>query len=412
MDRFGLLGRKLGHSFSPQIHRELGNEAYELIEREEEELPRFFADRDFRAINVTIPWKQAVMPFLDEISDRARKIGSVNTVVKDSAGRLKGYNTDWDGFMALLEEIDFHPEGKKCLVLGSGGASRTVVACLEARHAGEIRVISRRGEDDYAHLDRHRDAAFIVNATPVGMYPRNGESPVDLRLFPNLQSVADLIYNPGHTALLLQAKDLGIPYVNGLRMLVAQAKRAAELFRDVSLPDSEVDRITALLSRESANIVLIGMPGCGKSSVGRILAEKTGRPFVDTDEMIEQRVGKTCEAYILEHGEAAFRLVEGEAVREAGKKTGCILATGGGVVTRPENRDPLRQNGKLFHLDRPLEALDHKNRPLSATAEQAARRYRERLPLYESWRDAQIQGSTPEEAAAAILEIFRDNHDD
>jgi shikimate dehydrogenase len=406
MERFGLLGRKLGHSFSPRIHRELGEYPYELMEREAEELPRFLEERDFRGINVTIPWKQAVMPFLDGISERAKRIGAVNTIVKDDEGRLTGYNTDWDGFMALMDGIGFQPEGKKCLVLGSGGASKTVTACLEARGAGEIRIISRKGPDDYEHLDRHRDAAFIVNATPVGMYPENGTSPVELRRFPALEGVADLIYNPGRTALLLQAERLGIPHVNGLRMLVAQAKRASELFRGVTIPESETDRITALLEREMTNIVLIGMPGSGKSSVGRILAEKTGRPFVDTDEMIEMRTGKSCEAYILERGEAAFRRVESEVIREAGKRTGCILATGGGAVTRPENRDPLRQNGRLFHLDRPLEALDRKNRPLSATAEQAAQRYRERLPMYESWRDARIAGDTAEAAAEAILDIM------
>ena len=408
MDRYGLLGRKLGHSFSPRIHQELGGYEYELMEREAVELPRFFEDRDFQGINVTIPWKRDVMLYLDEISERARRIGAVNTIVKDREGRLAGYNTDWDGFMALLDAAGFHPEGEKCLVLGSGGASKTVVACLEARGAREIRIISRTGEDDYAHLDRHRDAAFLVNATPVGMYPNNGEAPVDLRRFPAMRGVADLIYNPGRTALLLQAEELGIPGVNGLRMLVAQAKRASELFRGVSIPESETDRITGQLEREMTNIVLIGMPGCGKSSVGRILAEKTGRPFVDTDEMIEQRVGTSCEACILARGEAAFRQVESEMIREAGKRSGCVIATGGGAVTRPENRDPLRQNGKLFHLDRPLEALDRKNRPLSATEDLLAKRYRERMPLYESWRDARIRGETPEKSAEQILNAMEE----
>jgi len=404
MADFGLLGEKLGHSFSPQIHRELGGYDYDLIELCPEELEAFFRRREFRGINVTIPYKQAVIPYLDELTPLARRVGAVNTIVKDAAGRLTGHNTDVAGFTAMMRRGGLDPKGRKCLVLGSGGASKTAVLCLRDLGAREVRVISRRGEDHYGNLDRHGDAELIVNATPVGMYPNNGAAPLDLAGFPRLMGVADLIYNPARTALLLQAEARGIPAVNGLMMLVAQGREAAERFLGRAIPPSEEERVAGLLARETENIVLIGMPGCGKSTVGRLLAERTGRPLTDTDGMIERAAGMTCGELIRQRGEAAFREMETRAAMEAGKASGTIIATGGGIVTRAENRDPLRQNGRLFHLDRPVEKLSAEgDRPLSQTRAQLEALYQARALLYAAWRDIRIAAETPGEAAAAII---------
>ena len=403
-EQYGLLGEKLGHSFSPVIHREMGGYDYALIELKPEELPGFLEKRDFRGVNVTIPYKQAVIPYLDGMTPRARRIGSVNTIVRDPAGRLTGDNTDYAGFTALMDRAGIRPEGKKCLVLGSGGASRTVEACLRDGGAREIRIISRRGEDNYTNLDRHRDAEILINATPVGMYPRNMEAPVNLELFPDLEGVLDLIYNPARTALLLQAEERGIPRANGLTMLTAQGKAACELFLGRKLPDTETDRVAALLTRTMENLVLIGMPGSGKSTVGKILAERTGRRFQDTDQMIEEQAGLSCAEILRRQGEEAFRRLETEAVREAGKQSGCVIATGGGVVTREENRNLLRQNGRLIHLDRPPEELETgPDRPLSATRDLLEKRYAERKPLYERWRDFRAVGENAEKTAENIL---------
>ena len=401
---FGLLGEKLGHSFSPQIHRALGGYAYDLIELTPEELPAFLRAGRFRGVNVTIPYKQAVMPYLDEIAPEAKAIGSVNTIVKDAEGRLLGYNTDYSGFTALLVRHGMRPEGKKCLVLGSGGASKTVTACLKDLGAREIRVISRRGEDNYENLDRHRDADLIVNATPVGMYPHGGVSPVDLARFPNLRGVADLIYNPARTALLLQAEDRGIPCVNGLYMLVAQARDAVERFLGTQIPAARIDEVTADLAWETANLVLIGMPGSGKTTLGRRLAERTGKRLLDTDAMLEAEDGRTCGDIIRQDGEDAFRRKETEILRRACAQTGCVIATGGGAVTRPENRDLLRQNGMIVHVERRPEAgVLGADRPLSADPEAWERLRKIRAPLYAAWRDLRVENDDPDAAAEIIL---------
>ena len=405
---FGLIGEKLGHSFSPRIHRELGGYGYELVELRPEEVGGFLRKGDFRGINVTIPYKQTVMPFLDEISEKARRIGSVNTIVRDSDGKLHGYNTDYSGFQALLRRGKLAPEGQKCLVLGSGGASRTAVTCLKDMGAREVRVISRSGEDNYGNLERQRDAGLIVNATPVGMYPGNGKAPLRLRDLPEIRGAADLIYNPARTALMLEAESLGIPRINGLYMLVDQARKACELFTGRTIGEEETERVTGLLAAETANIVLIGMPGCGKSTVGRLLQEQTGRKLIDTDSLIENQAGMKCGEIIREQGEPAFRAMETEAIREAGKQSGAIIATGGGAVTREENRDLLRQNGLLFHLYRNLdERTLEPGRPLSDSREKWERLERERRPLYAAWRDALIVNTNPEKAAAEILRVMR-----
>ena len=408
-ERFGLLGERLGHSFSPRLHALLGGYEYGLTELPPTALRAFFARRDFRGINVTIPYKQAVIPYLDTLSDTARRTGSVNTVVQDSRGQLHGYNTDYDGFVQTVRRLGWPVTGCKCLVLGSGGAGKTACAALRDLGAGEVVTISRGGADNYRTLSRHGDAALLVNATPVGMYPRNGEAPLDLTALPGLAGVIDLIYNPARTALLLQAERMGIPAVNGLYMLCAQARRAAELFTGRMIPAAEIDRAAYILARETYNIALIGMPGSGKTTLGRLLARRMGRPFIDTDALVEQRTGgRSCAAFLRQEGEAAFRRLETEAVREAGMRTGAVIATGGGTVTRAENLAPLRQNGCIFERFRPLDQLGVRERPLSDTPEKAAALYARRGPLYAAWRDAVITGETVEEAIAQAEAAFND----
>ena len=407
---FGLLGEKLGHSFSPQIHRELGGYEYALMEIRREDLPAFFAARDFKAINVTIPYKEAVLPWMDSLSEAAEKIGSVNTVVKDDDGALHGFNTDYYGFTQMVYRSRIAISGRKCLVLGSGGASKTVRTVLGDLGAEKIVTISRSGPDNYENIERHADAQVIVNATPVGMYPHNGVSPVELSCFPRLEGVLDLIYNPAKTVLLLEAEARGIPNLNGLYMLAAQAKQASELFQNIRIDDREIGRVNALISAQTANIVLIGMPGSGKTTVGRLVSEACGRPFIDTDSMIEERAGCTCGDYLRGRGEEAFRRLETEVLREAGRHTGCVIATGGGVVTRPENWNILRQNGVIFHLERPLEKLSRSgDRPLSFTPEKLQELWKARASLYENLRDYVVPNMGEEEAAREIGRLMKTN---
>ena len=404
--RCGLLGRKLGHSYSPQIHGLLGDYGYRLFEREPEELADFLRQGDWQGLNVTIPYKKTVLPFCASLSDAAREIGSVNTLLRRPDGSLFGDNTDAFGFARLLRESGIDPAGKKALVLGSGGAS--VMACWVLRQQGarEVTVISRGGEDNYGNLDRHADAQLIVNTTPVGMYPHNGQAPVDLRAFPACCGVVDVIYNPARTALLLQAEALGIPYAGGLGMLVAQAKRSAELFTASAIPDCRIGEITRRLSREMENIVLIGMPGSGKSSLARILGERLGRPVLDADAEIEKQAGKTIPDIFAEEGEAGFRRRETAVLRELGKRSGCVISTGGGCVTREENYPLLHQNGVIFWRKRAVELLSREGRPISLSRD-LEELCAQREPLYARFADYVIEETeTLEEAAEKILEVL------
>ncbi len=402
---YGLLGQKLGHSWSVPIHAALGCEAYRLIELEPEDLPAFLAREDLGGLNVTIPYKRVVMPFCGEIDEAAKSIGSVNTLVR-RGGKLLAYNTDVAGFCYMVQRAGLSFAGRKVVVLGSGGASLTAVACAKGLGAREVVVISRSGEDNYGNLDRHADADFLVNATPVGMYPGNGASPVDLTVFPACQGVLDLIYNPRRTALLLQAEELGIPCSDGLPMLVAQAKAAEEHFFGKPIPDRENERILAQLRWETENIVLIGMPGCGKTTVGQALARLTGRETVDLDQWVEEAAGRSIPALFAQEGEAAFRELERRAVEVCGKLSGKILLTGGGVVKDSRNYAPLRQNGRIYHLLRDLDLLPTEGRPLSQGTNLAAL-WAEREPLYARFRNAVIQNNgTVEETAAAIWRDF------
>ena len=388
---YGLLGEKLGHSFSPQIHRDLAGYDYQLLPTPPEAVEDIFARRAFQGLNVTIPYKRTVMPLCDEIDPRAAAIGAVNTVVNRN-GRLTGYNTDIDGFLYMARRAGVDMAGKKVVILGSGGTSRTARAAAGELGAREIITVSRHGEDNYQNLSRHADAQVLVNTTPVGMYPNWGQSPVSLESFPALEGVLDVVYNPLRTALLLQAEERGLPRSCGLPMLVAQAKRAAELFTGQNINDSRAETVLHGLREQLTSIVLIGMPGCGKTTVGRALAGKLGRTFVDLDEEIVRRAGTSIPEIFAREGEAGFRERESALVREFGERTGLVVSTGGGVVTRRENYIPLKQNGLLLHLRRDPAALPTDGRPLSqATAPEEL--WRRRAPLYAAFADGEIDNN-------------------
>ena len=405
---YGLLGRKLGHSWSAPIHQELGCDSYRLIELEPEELESFLRQPGIGGLNVTIPYKKAVMAFCDVIDDTARAIGSVNTIV-GRYGKLYGYNTDAAGFIWMAERAGISFEGKKVVILGSGGASVTAQTMTRLGGARQVVVISRSGEDNYENLSRHDDADIVVNTTPVGMYPHTGEAPVDLRAFPRCSGVLDVVYNPRRTALILQAEELGIPCSDGLPMLVRQAVAAEEHFFSRTIPDSENERILGKLRQEMTNIVLIGMPGSGKSSVGARLAELTGREAVDLDKLIVQKAGMSIPEIFAAQGEAAFRALEREVTTEAGKLSGKILLTGGGVVKDERNYAPLRQNGRIYHLLRDLELLPTEGRPLSQTTKLTAM-WEERRPMYERFRDAVIDNNgVMEDTVQTIWRDFCEN---
>lgn len=403
----GLLGRKLGHSYSPQIHACLGDYSYTLFEKEPEEIENFLKSGDFTGLNVTIPYKKAVIPFLDELSPAAEKLGSVNTIVRRKDGTLYGHNTDYFGFASLLKRSGLDVSGKKVLVLGSGGASNTVAAVLNSLNA-EVVVISRSGENNYENLSRHADAAAIVNATPVGMFPNTGVSPVNLRLFPRLEGVLDVIYNPERPQLLLDAEALGIPCANGLWMLVAQAKESAEYFTGASIDDSVISGIYARLAAQMENIILIGMPGCGKSTVGALLADKLGRKLADADEEIIRLAGKPIPEIFAQDGEAVFRDWETRALSQLGKQSALVIATGGGCVTQPRNYPLLHQNGLIIWLKRDISKLPTDGRPLSQINPLDAM-LAKRAPMYAAFADHTVSNDgTAEETVAAILSIMED----
>ena len=402
--RCGLIGERLGHSFSPAIHGMLSDYEYKLYELSPEQVGPFLEAKAYDGLNVTIPYKKTVIPYCDELTDAARSIGSVNTIVKRPDGTLLGHNTDYDGFLWLLKNAGAKVEGKKAVVLGSGGASVTVQAALRDLGAAQVVVVSRSGGDNYENIARHADAKILVNATPVGMYPKTGVSPVDLDVFTALEGVFDVIYNPAKTRLLLEAEKRGIPCANGLGMLVAQAKAAAERFTGKLIDDEKVYTIRAELQRSTRNILLIGMPGSGKSTVGAALAEKLGRKLVDADALIVEKAGCTIPEIFEKDGEEGFRRIEHEVLCEISKESGLVIATGGGVVTRPENMDPMRQNSLIVWLLRDLNKLPRDGRPLSQK-NPLAEMFKVREPLYRAAADciADNNGSL-EDTVNQILE--------
>lgn len=404
--RCGLLGEHLTHSYSPQIHALLGDYSYELFEVAPEKLGEFLQAGEFDGLNVTIPYKRAVIPYCAELSAAAREMGSVNTLLRRPDGTLYGDNTDLDGFRWLLARGGGIRPGEKALVLGTGGASQTVQAVLRAAGA-EVAVLSRRGESNYLTLPRHADARLVVNATPVGMYPNNGARLIDLAQLPQCRCVLDLIYNPARTRLLLDAAARGIRCENGLSMLVAQAKRAAELFTGRDIPDAACTDILRRMEAQMHNLILVGMPGSGKTTVGSLLAVSLGRPFYDADGEIEKKLGCSIPAFFAQKGEAAFRAVETEVLAELGKRSGCVIATGGGCVTRGENYDLLHQNGEIIWLRRSLTELPVEGRPVSQSRS-LPELYREREPAYRRFADFCVENeATPEAAVEKIKELRR-----
>lgn len=401
----GLLGRKLGHSYSPQIHALLGAYSYRLMELEPEAVGPFLKAGAFTGLNVTIPYKKTVIPYLDALSPEAKRLGAVNTILRRE-GKLIGHNTDYFGFRYLVEKSGLQLAGKKALVLGSGGASNTASAVLEELGARVV-VISRTGENNYQNLSRHADAAVIVNATPVGMYPNTGIRPLDLGQFAELEGVLDAIYNPARTQILLDAERRGLTAVNGLWMLVAQAKESAQWFTGKPISDDVIAPIHRALRQQMENILLVGMPGCGKTTVGQQLAQELGKKFVDADQALEETTGRKITDILPSQGEAAFRALETQTLADLGKQSGLVIATGGGCVTREENYNLLHQNGTVFWLTRELNKLPTQGRPLSRDLGQM---YARREPMYRRFADAAVSNDgSVEQTVREIRRIWEEN---
>ena len=399
----GLLGKVLGHSYSPLIHSYLGEYEYRLFEKQPEDLEDFLKNGFFTGLNVTIPYKKEVIPYLDDLSPIAARLGAVNTIVRRD-GKLIGHNTDYFGFKSMVSASGLVASGKKVLVLGSGGASNTAVAVMEDLGADVI-VISRSGENNYHNLHLHKDAAIIVNTTPVGMYPHTGVSPVDLDLFACLEGVLDVVYNPARTQLMMDAEARGIPTTNGLLMLVAQAKESSEWFQNTVVSDDKIEAIHRIMKAQMENIVLIGMPGCGKTTIGKQLASKLNRAFVDADEEIVKMTGASIPDIFAKVGEAGFREIETKVLSDLGKQSGLVIATGGGCVTIRENYPLLHQNGQIFWLKRDISELPTEGRPLSQ-AGKLEEMYRIRHPLYDGFADVTIENKIPEQTVQRIMEAI------
>ena len=407
MKKFGLLGEKLGHSYSPQIHSMMYENNYDLYEKNAGELDAFFENCPLNGFNVTIPYKKDVIKYLSKISETAKEIGSVNTIIKTQNG-FEGYNTDYYGFEYTVKKLGINPKNKKVLVIGSGGAAQTVICYFKNNGAKDIIVVSRQGENNYTNINRHFDADIIVNCTPVGMYPNNGISPIDLDGFNCLEGVIDLIYNPADTELILKAKAKNIPCINGLYMLVAQAKKSAEIFLDKKIDDSEIERITKAISNQMKNIVLIGMPGCGKTTIGKKLANKLNRSFYDADEYFEQKHQITIPEFFKAYGEEKFRQAETDVLNELCKKSSCIISTGGGAVTVPLNYNIIKQNSTVFLIERDLKLLATDGRPLSQ-ANRLEDIYKKRKLLYDRFTDFKVTNmSSAELCADEIIKIMED----
>ena len=394
MMEYGLIGEKLGHSFSKIVHSKFCDYDYELNEISRDKFHEFMTRKDFKAINVTIPYKQDMIPYLDVISETASKIGAVNTVI-NKEGKLYGDNTDYLGLVSLIEHNNIDFENKKVLILGSGGTSKTARVAAENLGAKTVFRVSRSGGEGLITYKQayecHTDCEIIINTTPCGMYPNIGESAVDISEFPKLEAVIDAIYNPLSSALVVAAQKKGIKAVGGIYMLVAQAVFAAEKFLDKTLPKTQIEEIVSEIIKEKQNIVLIGMPGCGKSTIGKILAKELGKEFADSDEGIVKKQGVTIPEIFADKGEAYFREIESEVIKEFSVKQGLVLATGGGAVLNSQNVDLLKENGVILFLDRDLRDIEAtSDRPLSSNRDDLEKRYKERYPIYISSADYRI----------------------
>ena len=408
--KFGLLGRTLGHSFSPRIHNALGNTNYELFEREPSQLQEFFANPELQGINITFPYKVNALEACDVVDPRAERIGCVNTMVRKD-GKWHGYNTDYDGFVFTLKHAGIDVSGKECIILGDGASSATVHVALEDLGAKSITHLSRKTAPLYTDAPNYYETAqIIINCTPIGMYPHNPASLIDIMQFSKLEGVVDLIYNPRRTILLLQAEMMDVPHCDGLPFLVAQGVEAANHFQGESFGTKEIEQILRDMRREKENIILIGMPGVGKTTVGKAIGKEIGRTCIDVDQELAKEIGDISK-YITEQGEAAFREKEAEMIAKLGTQTGIVISTGGGCVTVPKNFAHLRQNGRIYQLTQPVEKLSTSGRVLSSGGIERLRELEEtRTPMYESFAQCIVEHNrNAPETVAAILEDFEAN---
>ena len=408
--KFGLLGRTLGHSFSPRIHNALGNTNYELFEREPSQLQEFFANPELQGINITFPYKVNALEACDVVDPRAERIGCVNTMVRKD-GKWHGYNTDYDGFVFTLKHAGIDVSDKECIILGDGASSATVHVALEDLGAKSITHLSRKTAPLYTDAPNYYETAqIIINCTPIGMYPHNPASLIDIMQFSKLEGVVDLIYNPRRTILLLQAEMMDVPHCDGLPFLVAQGVEAANHFRGESLGTKEIEQILRDMRREKENIILIGMPGVGKTTVGKAIGKEMGRTCIDVDQELAKEIGDIS-TYITEQGEAAFREKEAEMIAKLGTETGLVISTGGGCVTVPKNYAHLRQNGRIYQLTQPVEKLSTSGRVLSGGGIERLRELEEtRTPMYESFAQCIVEHNrNAPETVAVILEDFEAN---
>ena len=406
--KYGLIGEKLGHSFSKEVHNKLFDYDYELKEIPEDELDLFLKQRAFKAINVTIPYKEKVIPYLDFISDIAKEIGAVNTVVNKN-GKLYGYNTDFLGLKSLIQKSGISLNNKKVLILGSGGTSKTAFAVANSLGAKEVLQVSRNKKDGFITYEdiyiNHTDAQILINTTPCGMYPNIDVSPLDISAFERLEGLVDAIYNPLRSKLVCDAQKRGIKAVGGLYMLISQAVFAAEKFLDTNIEPQKTDAVYKSILNQKQNIVLVGMPGSGKTTVGKLLAKKLQLEFLDTDDLITEKYGNITDIFKTK-GEAVFRDYESEVIKEVSAVGGRVIATGGGAVLRAQNTDLLKRNGRIYFLDRPLESIcATPDRPLSSNREDLEKRFNERYDIYRNCAERHIiSDGTETDTVNAVLE--------
>lgn len=411
MQKFGLIGKTLKHSYSSLIHNEFNEYGYDLIELQPEQVKDFMLNNDYAGFNVTIPYKEEVIPYLDSIDEYTKLIGAVNTVVKRD-NKLKGYNTDIYGMEYSLNRAGITLKDKVVLILGSGGTSKTAIALAKCQNAKKIIMLSRSGEVNYQNYFEQKDVQVVINTTPVGMYPNSYECKIDLSVFDKLEGVFDAIYNPDLTLLTYNAKRLGVKYSNGLPMLVAQAKGAMQLFLDKQVDDDIIEKVISTIKRQTLNIVLIGMSGSGKSSVGKIIADKLGREFIDTDTVIEQREQTDIPTIFAQKGQEYFRKVEREVLLDVGKMTGKVIATGGGVIENQDNLFPLKQKGIIFYLKRDIEKLDRKGRPLATSLDAVKTLFERRKGLYQNFADYSVDNNADiNNTVKGILDIYENISD-
>ena len=411
--RYGLIGEKLGHSFSKDIHERIADYTFDLIPLSKEEFKTFMEKKEFTALNVTIPYKTDVIPYLDEMDEHAKAIGAVNTIVNRD-GKLKGYNTDFTGFLYMVKKHNVHMEGKKVLIIGNGGASAAIQAVVQHESAGSmviVDVVPGNGAISYDEMfSSHLDAEIIINTSPIGMYPRIGNAPIDISMFHKCEAVLDVIYNPILTRLCFEAQEMDIKRVNGLEMLIAQAKQSVEFFLDKSIDDQIIDDIYQDMLRERCNIVLIGMPSAGKTTIGKMLENRMQKEFIDLDDIIIEKAGKSIPEIFEESGEAGFRAIETEAAIEVSKLNNKIIATGGGTIKHKVNMDYLRQNGITIFIDRDVDKLisSDPNRPLSKSTDALEKMHAERLPLYQKYAAyVAVNNSDIESTVTEIEEAYR-----